>query len=61
MNWQNYTVSLYNTDSGAVTHHTIRAISAKDAEYVATTPCKRNHNSPIVRSRTVIVALGKEG
>lgn len=61
MNWQNYVVSLYDTDSGAVTEHIIRAISAKDAEYVATTPCKRNNNSPIVRSRSVIVSLGKEG
>ena len=61
MNWQNYLVSLYNTDSGAVTTHTIRAISSRDAEYVATMPCKRNGNSPIVRSGTVIVSLGKEG
>ena len=60
MNWQNYTVSRYNTDTGEVTHHTIRGISTKDVEYVATMPCKRNGNSPIVHSRTVIVQITKE-
>lgn len=48
MNWQEYTLTIENTLDFQRRTRIIRAISQKDAEWVATHKCKRNPNGNII-------------